>query len=449
MNLSLPNALINSFSEITEIDEQAFIEAHQQQAVISVRLNPDKPSNVFSNFEEVPWCKNGKYLPERPNFTHDPLLHAGCYYVQEASSMFLSHVLQQVVDFDKQLLALDACAAPGGKSTLLASLLNDQSLLIANEVISSRASILTENLNKWGRMNTWVTQNDPKLFTPLQALFDILLVDAPCSGSGLFRKKPDFAKDWNMDMVRLCAERQKRILHDLMPTLQQGGVFVYMTCSFCEEENEDMIDYIQNQFQLTSLQIQIPESWGIVETQSKQTHGYGYRFFPHLLKGEGFFLACFVKGNHTANVEMKSQIAASKKTSSLALLEKYMDTHNKMALVQNDYVMVIHAAHEPYLKSLSSQLKLIKKGIFAGKMMRDALIPEHELAMYAFLKRDLPFVELDFENAIRYLKKENIQIESQQKGWTLVRYQNHNLGWIKNLGNRVNNYYPSHYRILR
>ncbi|MBK7762025.1 MAG: RNA methyltransferase [Bacteroidetes bacterium] len=449
MNLSLPNDLLNSFSETLEIDEQAFIESHQQAPVISVRLNPSKPSMAFENAEGVPWCSEGRYLTDRPNFTHDPLLHAGCYYVQEASSMFLSYALQQVVDFNKQLVALDACAAPGGKSTLLASLLNDESLLIANEVISSRASILTENLNKWGKMNTWVTQNDPKQFTSLSALFDIILVDAPCSGSGLFRKKPEFANDWNMDMVKLCAERQKRILHDLVPSLQQNGILVYMTCSFCESENEEMVDFILEKCHLTSVPLQIPAAWGIVETQSKNEQGYGYRFFPHLLKGEGFFLACFVKGEMNSSTGIIEKPVTEKKYPSIALLEKYVNIENKISIQHNDYVMMIHSAHEKYLQLFSSQLKLIKKGILAGKMIRDELLPDHELAMYGDIKPDIPFVELSLDDSIRYLKKESIHIENKTKGWLLVQYQNRNLGWIKNLGNRVNNYYPSNYRILR
>ena len=233
-------------------------QAHQLPPVVSVRLNPIKPSKAFADATPVPWCTQGRYLDQRPSFTADPLLHAGCYYVQEASSMFLEHALKQMVDFTQRLMALDLCAAPGGKSTLLASLLNEQSLLLSNEVIPSRVSMLTENLTKWGQLNTWVCSNDPKQFAPINNLFDIVLIDAPCSGSGLFRKMPDFVNDWDMDHVHLCSQRQQRIVHDIFPSVKEEGIMVYMTCSFCEEENEQMVDMILQEFDVDSCAIDIP-----------------------------------------------------------------------------------------------------------------------------------------------------------------------------------------------
>ncbi len=448
MNLSLPPALFESFKNIVVPEKEQFAEAHQLPPVISVRLNPAKPSDAFAEAMHVPWCDKGRYLNERPNFTADPLLHAGCYYVQEASSMFLEHALRQVVNFDDMILALDLCAAPGGKSTLLSSLLNEASLMLSNEVIPSRVAMLTENLTKWGQLNTWVTSNDPKQFSPINNFFDLVLIDAPCSGSGLFRKMPEFVNEWDMDNVHLCSQRQQRILHDIFPSIKEEGIMVYMTCSFCEEENEDIVDYILEQFEVDTCQITIPDTWGIVETQSGKQKGYGYRFFPHLVKGEGFFLACFRK---KMNDEKGSRFDAGrgqKNKTDLTPLMPYVDIENKTGLIQNDQLILISSVHNDYASYLGQYLKIVKKGILCGKLIRGELIPEHELAMYGGMRHDVPAVELSYQEAIRYLQREPLDIVCPAKGWYLVRYQGHNLGWIKNLGNRVNNYYPSHYRIL-
>ena len=448
MNLKLPAKLIESFIDITPVDEDKFEAAHQNPPVISVRLNPYKPISSFDDHAKVPWSDGGRYLNERPNFTADPLLHAGCYYVQEASSMFLEYALKQLIDFNQQLLALDLCAAPGGKSTLLSSLLNDRSLLISNEVISTRATILTENLTKWGKLNTWVTSNDPKHFSPLKNVFDLVLVDAPCSGSGLFRKMPAFANDWNMDTVHLCSQRQQRILHDVIDSVKDNGILVYMTCSFCEDENEEIVDRILEEFEVDSCQLDVQEEWGIVETESKNRKGFGYRFFPHLLQGEGFFIACFRKkelDREGPKIDLTRKVKARTDATSL---EAFVDLADKYVIVQNDLLILIESAHTVYADYFSKYLKLIKKGILCGKQIRTELIPEHELALYADIRKDINAIELSFTDAIRYLQKENFDIACPSKGWYVVRYAGYNLGWIKNVGNRINNYYPSNYRIL-
>lgn len=448
MNLSIPEELFDSFCHITPIDRIAFSEAHQQAAVNSIRLNPYKPSEAFLNDTHVPWCKQGRYLQERPNFTADPLLHAGCYYVQEASSMFLEYALQQLVNFDETLITLDLCASPGGKSTLLSSLLNNDSILISNEVISSRASVLSENISKWGKMNTWVSNSDPKQFTPLKQLFDIVLVDAPCSGSGLFRKMPDFANEWNMNTVHLCSQRQQRILHDIANCVKENGLLIYMTCSFCEEENEDMVDYILGQFEMESCHLKIPAEWGIMETISEKEHGYGYRFFPHLLKGEGFFISCFRRKVLHDDSSDFDQSKRKKNQTDLTPLTPYLDISNKNGLMIQDQLVLIDSKYEPFLEFVGKYVKIIKKGILCGKVIRGELIPDHELAMFANRRKDIPSIELSYSDAIMYLQKEHIQIDSPSKGWFLVTYLGQSLGWIKNLGNRINNYYPANYRIL-
>ena len=448
LHLSLSPDVFPSIPAQLKVAEDDFLAAHQQASVISVRLNPRKPTNVFAEAERVPWCAAGRYLVERPAFIYDPLLHAGCYYVQEASSMFLAEALRQHVDLSRKLCVLDLCAAPGGKSTSAASLLSDESLLLSNEVMPNRASVLCENLVKWGQSNTWVSQSDPKQFGALGAMFDVLLVDAPCSGSGLFRKQPDFAAEWNLDLVNQCATRQQKILQDAMPSLQQEGLLVYMTCSFCAEENEQMVDWILATGEYESLPMKEVSRWGILETQSELHGGYGYRFFPHLLKGEGFFLSVFRKTassfDHTPSVDARMPMSKSE----AAILANYMDMEGMLPILHHDQLMVIQEAHYPYLKAFRASIKLIKRGMLAGKMIRNELIPDHELALSTSIRKSLPAVELSKEEALTYLRRGTLCLDTHQKGWLLARYQQQNLGWVKHLGNRTNNYYPTHYRIL-
>ena len=281
MNTKLPVSLKLTLPESLHIDWQALEDAHALPPINSVRMNPKKRTAQFDQEAMIPWCKQGRYLHIRPSFTFDPLFHAGTYYVQEASSMFLETALMQHIDFNVNLKVLDLCASPGGKSTHIASLLNEQSLLISNEVIGTRVNMLCENMTKWGYDNTWVTNNDPIQFKKVPSFFDMMLVDAPCSGSGLFRKMPDYCQTWNPELVNLCAQRQKRILNDAYDALAKNGLLVYMTCSLSQDENEDMLDYIMQTFDVTTCKIQIDETWGIMETQSEKMHAFGYRFFPH------------------------------------------------------------------------------------------------------------------------------------------------------------------------
>jgi 16S rRNA C967 or C1407 C5-methylase (RsmB/RsmF family)/NOL1/NOP2/fmu family ribosome biogenesis protein len=444
LSSKIPKQLFNTFPKWVTIDNEAFAQSQLTDPVVSIRLNPSKRIHQFDQNENVPWCVDGKYLNERPSFTGDPLLHAGCYYVQEASSMFLDFALRHLVDFDKQLVAVDLCAAPGGKSTLIASLLNDESLLISNEVIQNRASVLNENMCKWGKLNTWVSNSDPKQFGELHHMVDLLVIDAPCSGSGLFRKIPDYLNDWTIENVNLCSQRQKRILHDSYNCLAKNGILVYMTCSFSEAENEQVVDEILQEFEVESCRLPVDEEWGIVETESEIKKGYGYRFYPHLLKGEGFFLACFRKKDGFVREDFEPKVQDHKKYGSLL---PFIDLNQKIILEQNGLLMAIHNAHNMILQKCLSKIKIIKKGVMLGKLIRNEVIPEHELAVYhqvIYPQR----IELSTSQALAYLKKEDIVIESSVKGWHLVTYNKMPLGWIKNLGNRINNYYPNNYRIL-
>ena len=234
MEKSVPGELLHSLKNVEGFDEKSFLHVHEhRKPVVSVRINPEKITAApFGGAEKIPWSSTGYYLPERPSFTLDPLLHAGAYYVQEASSMFLEQCLRQTTDLSSPLKVLDLCAAPGGKSTLIQSFISNESLLVSNEVIKTRVAVLVENLSKWGNENVIATNNDPRDFARLNGFFDVLVIDAPCSGSGLFRRDPDAISEWSVAAVETCSMRQQRILSDSYACLKQNGILIYSTCSY-------------------------------------------------------------------------------------------------------------------------------------------------------------------------------------------------------------------------
>jgi len=250
--VNLPEKLLQSLESIKGFDREAFEKVHASgEQVTSIRINPQKlseasqvPSTGGDLGEAVPWTEYGYYLNQRPSFTFDPLFHAGCYYVQEASSMFLEQAFKQTVDLSRSLRILDLSAAPGGKSTHIQSLISKDSLLVSNEVIRSRANILKDNIAKWGSDNVVVTNNDPKSFARLENYFDAIIVDAPCSGSGLFRRDEKAIDEWSENNVHLCSERQQRILADVWSALKRNGVLIYSTCSYSNEENENIVQWM-------------------------------------------------------------------------------------------------------------------------------------------------------------------------------------------------------------
>lgn len=465
---SLPTALIRSLQNVKGFTEEAFKQVHQSGGqIISIRINPNKifaqhpaGNKQYSMFnaqlEAVPWSSNGYYLPERPSFTLDPLFHAGAYYVQEASSMFLEQALKQTVDLSKPVKILDLCAAPGGKSTLIQSLIMKDSLLVSNEVIKTRVNILSENMTKWGAANVIITNNDPKDFQRLPDYFDVIMVDAPCSGSGLFRKDPAAIGEWSEKNVELCAQRQQRILADVMPSLKEGGILVYSTCSYSLKEDEEISDWMMEQPAISSLRLLVDEAWNIVETVSEKKKAYGYRFYPDRVKGEGFFIAAFKKGSAGESPgELRNRRPGSGKTAGaitpeeLSVLGSFIDHADDLAFTrQQDDILAYPANLEGDLALMRSSLYIKKAGIKMGTVIRDELIPAHELAVSIIIGPSVTRCELDKETALQYLRREKISINSDQKGWMLVTHQQLPLGWIKVISDRINNYYPAAWRIL-
>ena len=451
--LNLPEPLIQSLQHVKGFDEAGFKAVHGSgEQVTSIRKNPAKifPGQHLTN--PVPWSSNGYYLAERPSFTLDPLFHAGAYYVQEASSMFVEQALKQTVDLSQPIKVLDLCAAPGGKSTLIQSLISSNSLLVSNEVIKTRVNILSENITKWGGENVIVSNNDPKEFQRLENYFDVIVIDAPCSGSGLFRKDPSAIEEWSINNVQLCSQRQQRILADVFSSLKEDGVLVYSTCSYSEEEDENICDWIKDMFRVESLELRVDGTWGIVETESKKFKAKGYRFYPGKVKGEGFFIAAFRnKGAAGFNQQNGKERTLPGKVSKneIEIIGPWLkDPGDHFFIRQNEEIIAMPLHLQDELALLQSSLYIKKAGVRMGAVIRNELIPHHELALSTITNSSVPGCEVDLETALQYLRKQDIKINESIKGWALIKYRQLPLGWVKILPNRVNNYYPKEWRIL-
>jgi 16S rRNA C967 or C1407 C5-methylase (RsmB/RsmF family)/NOL1/NOP2/fmu family ribosome biogenesis protein len=456
--MHLPKPLLDALEAVEGFNRSSFIDAHHTLPPVSVRYHPNKKLDVrrasgqftqgIAVRQSVPWCTNGVYLTVRPVFTLDPALHAGAYYVQEASSMFPEFLLREIMGASKGLKALDLCAAPGGKTTLLASM-DMFDLVLSNEIIRNRGAILQENVVKWGDPKVFISQDDPVRFAGLPGYFDVLLVDAPCSGSGLFRKDPEAIGEWSEAHVLHCAERQKRILSDALPALREGGVLLYSTCSYSVEENEQIADWLLQEFPLESLQVEVPDEWGIVRTTTARG-AHGYRFFPGQSEGEGLFMAAF----RLQDSLMSGSLIQSRRSSSAQLVQnnipgEWVDRSKVLLAWQagEDVYLIPESLYSDHL-ALREVLHLRKSGVRAGQFIRNEFLPDHELVISLLVADEAPHIDVGEATALQFLRKQAPSLPSTPRGWYRIRYQDLTLGLVKQLGNRVNNYYPASWRIL-
>lgn len=444
-------------------------EALSAEQPVSIRLNEAKYPVASSPLSgdgscRVPWTSAGFYLSRRPTFTFDPLFHAGCYYVQEASSMFVEQALRQYMS-TAPVVALDLCAAPGGKSTHVRSLLPEGSLLVANEVIRNRSQILAENLTKWGHPDVVVTNNDPADFAPLTSFFDVILTDVPCSGEGMFRKDPVAVSEWSPENVDVCWQRQRRILSDIWPCLKPGGLLVYSTCTYNTKEDEENIRWMRDTFGAEILPLDIPADWNITGNLLAGEDFPVYRFLPHRTQGEGFFLALLRKPEQEEEgleenfqpSRRKSATSCGKKKQASAISKEQLAFVRRWLLSPDDYelsvvgtsVTAFSKAYLSELSSLQQSLRVIQSGVSLAEAKGKDLIPHHALAMSCLLCTDaFSREEVAYEQAIAYLRKEAIVLSAAApRGYVLLTYKDVPLGFVKNIGNRANNLYPQEWRI--
>jgi 16S rRNA C967 or C1407 C5-methylase (RsmB/RsmF family)/NOL1/NOP2/fmu family ribosome biogenesis protein len=457
----LPEALLRSLEGLPGYDRAAFEAVHAEgEARTSLRLNPGKwkdrgmlnladalPSPMGQGVATtpVPWWEGGCRVQPRPSFAFDPLWHAGAYYVQEASSMFLGHAVRELMGDRRALRVLDLCAAPGGKSTQLATLPHT-GLLLSNETIRTRVPVLHENLVKWGSPRTFISNEDPSALARMEGFFDLMIVDAPCSGSGLFRRDPAAIEEWSPAHVELCSRRQRRILAEALPALAPGGVLVYSTCSYSREEDEDILDWLVREQGLEGLRIRIHEEWGVVESVTP-TGAVGYRFYPDRLAGEGFFLACLRKGEGASATAMSARPPRSVAWKGSDLADWISDPEALHFSERDGNLIAVPMDLAGDVATIAGLVRLRKSGVMAGRLLRGNLLPDHELAMSTLLHPGRPILPLSREDALRYLRKEAVPPDGQTQGWALASWMGLPLGWLKCMPGRSNNHYPSEWRI--
>ena len=374
---------------------ERYLQSFEEEAPVSIRLNPKKMKDSgwkVEDAEPVPWCRNAYYLSRRPNFTFDPLFHAGCYYVQEAASMFLDELLRHIKLSNCK--CLDLCAAPGGKSTLLRAALPEDCVLYSNEPVRNRASILAENVAKWGYGNHIVTNCYPKDYRKAKLTFDIILCDVPCSGEGMFRKDPATIGEWSPQQVEKCWRLQREIVDDAWACLNPGGLLIYSTCTFNTKENEENIRYFLEQYDAELVAVSIKPEWNITGSLLPDFDGPVYRFIPGMSRGEGLFV-CILRKRSGAEVIMKKTDRS-------------------------------HVGNKLFPRWEQS-------------------VPSMGTTTFHV---DFPQVELSYPLAIAYLRGEALRLpEDTPRGEVTVSFQGFPLGMVKNIGSRANNLYPKEWRI--
>ncbi len=414
---------------------ERFTKALDDESSVSIRLNPEKISSspsrlsaLDSLLSRVPWCRQAYYLPTRPNFTFDPLLHAGCYYVQEASSMFLDEVLRQHLP-DRPLMALDLCAAPGGKSTLMRAALPEGSTLYSNEPNKKRASILLENVSKWGYDQHFVTCCYPKDYRKAKMMFDVILCDVPCSGEGMFRKDPDSIKEWSLQNVEQCQQLQREIVCDAWQCLEDGGLLIYSTCTYNTKENEENVRWIKEELGAEILQVKTKEEWGITGSLLEGFNEPVYRFIPGYTKGEGLFMAVMRKSSLTPNPLTPSSLTPnpSPKGEGSDYHHSQKNKKGNKSFNKENENKDNKSAKNTGIAVLTTPLSL-RRG--AGGEALETL------------------VALSYPQAIAYLRGEAIILPPDTpKGIITVTFEGFPLGPVKNIGSRANNLYPKEWRI--
>lgn len=477
--MDLPKAFTEYMARL--IGEEACRRLEQglaDEPQVSIRLNRRKLAGCGhecpvpqSADVAVPWCRTGYYLKDRPAFTFDPLLHAGAYYVQEAGSMFLEQAfvaLSADAGFQEPLMALDLCAAPGGKSTHLRSLLPEGSFLVSNEPMRPRAQVLSENMMKWGDSACMVTNGYPADFSALEHLFDVVVTDVPCSGEGMFRKDEGAIADWSPENVELCWKRQRSIIADIWPALKPGGYLIYSTCTFNALEDEDNVAWIARELGADLIPVPCAEEWGI-QGDLTGSNLPVYHFLPGWTRGEGFFLAVLRKHGQREEAEGgwraclprkaakkgkpdkkdknkgKNEISASE----LTALSGWLSGSDWEWLAEDTQVSAVPKEWADACRAVKECLTVMHCGVPVAELKGRDWVPRHGLALNRACCRDsFPQVELSYEQAVAYLRKEALVLPADTpKGFVMLTYRNFPLGFAKQIGNRANNLYPDAWRI--
>lgn len=427
-----------------------FLSSLDEKPSVAIRLNKAKCAadvKVVDDEGEVPWCEGGWYLRSRPNFTFDPLLHAGTYYVQEASSMFIDSVLRQYVKTPVSML--DLCAAPGGKSTAARAAIPEGSLLFVNEPHRLRAQVLSENMQKWGHPDVVVTNNYPRDYHKSGLFFDVILADVPCSGEGMFRKDPTAVMEWSRQNVFNCVSLQREIVSEIWHCLRPGGLLIYSTCTYNAHENEENVLWISKTLGADILGVDMDAAWGV--TGSLMGDIPAYRFIPGYTKGEGLFMAVLRKGGDGEEPVNRMEKDTTRYVTKLG--EKgcaWVGSTQPLSFLREEAIYrTVPARWLSRYQHARKTLHVLHAGVTLGTFKGKDLFPDQSLALSTILNKEaFPLVEVTYRQAIAYLRKETIQLPGDvPRGFVLLTYRNKPLGFVKNIGNRANNLYPQEWKV--
>ena len=427
-----------------------FAAALDEEPPVSVRVNTLKTSQAPACGKPIGWCADGYYLKERPPFTFDPLLHGGCYYVQEASSMFIHHVLREHVASPVRML--DLCAAPGGKTTAAMGALPAGSTMFCNEPIGLRAQVLAENIQKWGSPDVVVTNSYPGDYARSGLAFDVVLCDVPCSGEGMFRKDSGAVAEWSVQNVEKCRQLQRAIVADAWRCLVPGGLLVYSTCTFNAHENEENVQWICSELGAEVLPVGVASDWGVTGSLLPGFDAPVFRFIPGVACGEGLFMAVLRKTDDTPCGQRKPKRKAAKGVASggVKAAAEWIDDPSRYAMVADgDSIVAIPKAMEEAWLTAKAALRPIHAGVTIATVKGRDIVPAQSLALSAALaKGAFPTMPLDYAESISYLRREALPPhDAAPRGIVLATYKGVGLGFLKNLGNRTNNMYPQEWRI--
>ncbi len=442
--MKLPELFISQLRDLLPDEWQALADAiTSSEPSVAVRVNEARRAGVPAVARRVPWCGQGYYLDNRPSFTFDTDWHAGRYYVQDASSMFIAHVIDSLIH--EPVRYLDLCAAPGGKTTAAIQALPQRSMIVANEIVPPRARVLGDNVVRWGNSRCVVTSNAPAQVGKLTHFFDVVAADVPCSGEGMMRKDDEAVAQWTPALVEQCAQRQREILTDVWPALRPGGLLIYSTCTYNRQENEQMTDFIVNELGATSLEVPVEPDWDIHPAIGSDI--CCYRFMPHRVDGEGLFMAVFRKDGEAPCQSIRTKEKNTKKADEIG--KNWLDSPNDYMIgQQGDLCIAVPVDMRGEVAALRASLNVLHAGVELATVMGRKTVPHHALALSTARATDaFPICEVDYTTALRYLRGESITVDSP-RGYILIAHEGAVLGFANNLGNRANNLYPKPLRIL-
>lgn len=434
--MSLPESFLKLIESYNAPQLAGLSGALLAEPSVAVRVNRLKGGSEPAGCDAVPWCADGFYLPGRIGFTFDPAWHQGLYYVQDASSMIVAHVVRSLTADGKAVRLLDACAAPGGKTTAALSVLPEGSAVVANEYVAARCAVLRENLAKWGYGEVAVAQGDTAVFRKAPGAFDIIIADVPCSGEGMMRKEEEARRQWSPGLVADCAALQREIAANGARALREGGLMLYSTCTFNAEENEHNVEWICAELGFEVVDVPADPVWGL------RSHGPGWHFYPHLTGSEGLYV-CLLRKVATAHRARMPKKLPKPVRADLA----WCDTGGRVLYEHDDQLFAISEEYLPHMQAIGRQV--LQPGTPIAAAGKRGWEPTHAAAMSQLFRRGaFTEVELNEEQALRYLARRTDGLpETSARGYVLTTYHDMPLGWLKALGNRYNNLYPQNWRI--